>query len=184
MGRDIAAFFIGGGTDSGNDTSVSSILNGQPSTSSVSDEMDSFYSVIDRCGMSVIVDQVCLFPPWIISLQICRLVHTLLSILVKLPCTWNYFVWRSKYHIQNTHQLGFRFKCLVWGFTSLLKGMAESWISYLYSIMHQKIVTWEPMNFPKLVSHLGVLLILQPMLDFLFGGYAIYYSSFLLYFLF
>lgn len=81
MGRDIAAFFIGGGTDSGNDTSVSSILNGQPSTSSVSDEMDSFYSVIDRCGMSVIVDQVCLFPPWIISLQICRLVHTLLSIL-------------------------------------------------------------------------------------------------------
>lgn len=60
MGRDIAAFFIGGGADSGNGTSDSSVFSGrQPATLPVSDEMDHFYSVIDRCGMSVIVDQVC-----------------------------------------------------------------------------------------------------------------------------
>lgn len=59
MGRDIAAFFIGGGTENGNGTSDSSVFSGQPTTLPVSDEMDHFYSVVDRCGMSVIVDQVC-----------------------------------------------------------------------------------------------------------------------------
>lgn len=70
MGRDIAAFFIGGGADSGNGTSDSSVFSGrQPAALPVSDEMDHFYSVIDRCGMSVIVDQVCsmLVSRWTVS---------------------------------------------------------------------------------------------------------------------
>ncbi|KAJ8645273.1 hypothetical protein MRB53_007021 [Persea americana] len=75
MGRDIAAFFIGGGADSGNGTSDSSVFSGrQPATLPVSDEMDHFYSVIDRCGMSVIVDQIKIphpkYPSTRISVQV------------------------------------------------------------------------------------------------------------------
>lgn len=57
-GRDIAAFFIEGGSDSGSETSVSSIFSGQWITLPTSCDTDDFYSIIDRCGMSVVVDQI------------------------------------------------------------------------------------------------------------------------------
>ncbi|XP_077211040.1 calcium-dependent lipid-binding family protein isoform X2 [Tasmannia lanceolata] len=47
-GRDIAAFFMDGGTDNGNCNLVPSILDGQSST----------LPILDRCGMSVVVDQI------------------------------------------------------------------------------------------------------------------------------
>ncbi|XP_058093613.1 uncharacterized protein LOC131239768 [Magnolia sinica] len=55
-GRDLAAFFTDAGPDNGKNTALPSIFNGQP-TMPISDG-DNFYSLIDRCGMSVIVDQI------------------------------------------------------------------------------------------------------------------------------
>ncbi|KAG8370579.1 hypothetical protein BUALT_Bualt14G0131800 [Buddleja alternifolia] len=52
-GRDIAAFFTAGGSESN-----SSTWGSQPPISACSEDADKFYSLIDRCGMAVIVDQI------------------------------------------------------------------------------------------------------------------------------
>lgn len=55
-GRDIAANFTDCGFDSQSDMMASSSFDSQLS---LSPDAVKFYSIIDRCGMSVIVDQVC-----------------------------------------------------------------------------------------------------------------------------
>lgn len=60
LGRDMAAFFI---DDIYRENStVTAKYGNQTSTPSNLEDVDHFYSLLDRCGMSVIVDQVCLFP--------------------------------------------------------------------------------------------------------------------------
>ena len=54
-GRDIAAFFSDCGLDS-----QSCSLACQPSISPSLQDVDSIYSLVDRCGMAIIIDQVCL----------------------------------------------------------------------------------------------------------------------------
>lgn len=53
-GRDIAAFF----SDCGLNTQSCSLAC-QPSISPSLQDVDSFHSLIDRCGMAIIIDQVC-----------------------------------------------------------------------------------------------------------------------------
>ncbi|XP_044499300.1 uncharacterized protein LOC123220770 isoform X3 [Mangifera indica] len=57
-GRDIAAFFIDGNSDSQQCTSIMVAENSQPIVSPKIEKIDSFYSLIDRCGIAVIVDQI------------------------------------------------------------------------------------------------------------------------------
>ncbi|XP_044485071.1 uncharacterized protein LOC123210663 isoform X2 [Mangifera indica] len=57
-GRDIAAFFIDGTFDTRQCTSVIAMDYSQPVVSPTMEKVDSFYSLIDRCGMAVIVDQI------------------------------------------------------------------------------------------------------------------------------
>lgn len=57
-GRDIAAFFTDCGSDSQNCSLVAPIDNRQEIGSPMLEKVDDFYSLIDRCGMAVIVDQV------------------------------------------------------------------------------------------------------------------------------
>lgn len=57
-GRDIAAFFTDCGSDCQNCTLVDPAYNNQPTISPALKDSDDFYSLIDRCGMAVIVDQV------------------------------------------------------------------------------------------------------------------------------
>ncbi|KAJ0034329.1 hypothetical protein Pint_24264 [Pistacia integerrima] len=57
-GRDIAAFFTDGNSDSQQWTSIMAVDNSQPIVSPTIAKADSFYSLIDRCGMAVIVDQI------------------------------------------------------------------------------------------------------------------------------
>ncbi|CAI9119065.1 OLC1v1020728C1 [Oldenlandia corymbosa var. corymbosa] len=52
-GRDIAAFFSDCGSDS-----QTCILASKPSASSSLQDVDSFYSLVDRCGMAIIIDQI------------------------------------------------------------------------------------------------------------------------------
>lgn len=56
-GRDIAAFFTDCGSDSQKFSLVAPIDNHQEIDSTL-EKVDDFYSLIDRCGMAVIVDQV------------------------------------------------------------------------------------------------------------------------------
>lgn len=57
-GRDIAAFFTDCDSDCQNCSLVVPTDNRQEIVSSTSKKVDDFYSLIDRCGMAVIVDQV------------------------------------------------------------------------------------------------------------------------------
>lgn len=58
-GRDIAAFFTDCAFDCQKCTLVAS--NYQPNGSPRPEKVDNFYSLIDRCGMAVLVDQVNFF---------------------------------------------------------------------------------------------------------------------------
>ncbi|KAL6002801.1 hypothetical protein ACLOJK_023023 [Asimina triloba] len=55
-GRDFAALFMDAGPDSGTNTLLPSKFHGQPTLPFP--DCDNFYSLIDRCGMSVFVDQI------------------------------------------------------------------------------------------------------------------------------
>ncbi|KAH9684016.1 C2 domain-containing protein [Citrus sinensis] len=72
-GRDIAAFFTDCGSDSQNFSLVAPIDNHQEIDSTL-EKVDDFYSLIDRCGMAVIVDQIKLphpsYPSTRVSIQV------------------------------------------------------------------------------------------------------------------
>ncbi|KAA8527969.1 hypothetical protein F0562_035162 [Nyssa sinensis] len=57
-GNDIAAFFTDCGADSQNCTLLSPSSVSQPSISPMLEDADKIYSLVDRCGMVVIVDQI------------------------------------------------------------------------------------------------------------------------------
>ncbi|CAK7326271.1 unnamed protein product [Dovyalis caffra] len=57
-GRDIAAFFMDCDSYCHNSTVVMPNHNSQSSTSQIPEKVDNYYSLIDRCGMAVIVDQI------------------------------------------------------------------------------------------------------------------------------
>lgn len=57
-GRDIAAFFTDCGSDYQKCNLVVANYESNPSISPTPDKVDNFYSLIDRCGMAVLVDQV------------------------------------------------------------------------------------------------------------------------------
>ncbi|KAM7278379.1 hypothetical protein ACFE04_005513 [Oxalis oulophora] len=96
-GRDIAAFFTDCGSDAGNCSLVTPSNISEPTISSMPQQVDGFYSLIDRCRMTVIVDQIKVphpsYPSTRISVQVpnlgihfsparyCRLME-LLSILL------------------------------------------------------------------------------------------------------
>ncbi|KAK9136608.1 hypothetical protein Sjap_007202 [Stephania japonica] len=73
-GRDIAAVFMNCGSDNGNCTLTTSALDDQSSRLSVLEDADHFFSLIDRCGMAVIVDQIKIphpsYPSTRISIQV------------------------------------------------------------------------------------------------------------------
>ncbi|XP_010266663.1 PREDICTED: uncharacterized protein LOC104604129 isoform X2 [Nelumbo nucifera] len=57
-GKDIAAFFMDCSSDKKNSIGVSSIFDGQPLRSPTLEDVDCFYSLVERCGMTVIIDQI------------------------------------------------------------------------------------------------------------------------------
>uniref|UniRef100_A0A6N2LUY9 PH domain-containing protein n=1 Tax=Salix viminalis TaxID=40686 RepID=A0A6N2LUY9_SALVM len=57
-GRDIAAFFMDCDSQCYNSTVVVPNHNSQSLTSQISEKVDNYFSLIDRCGMAVIVDQI------------------------------------------------------------------------------------------------------------------------------
>lgn len=57
-GRDIAAFFTDCGCDVHNCTLLAPAYSSQSAESPLQETADNFYSLIDRCRMAVIVDQV------------------------------------------------------------------------------------------------------------------------------
>jgi vacuolar protein sorting-associated protein 13A/C len=57
-GRDIAAFFTDCDSHCYNSTVVVPNHNSQSLTSQIPEKVDNYFSLIDRCGMAVIVDQV------------------------------------------------------------------------------------------------------------------------------
>ncbi|RVX21853.1 putative ribonuclease H protein [Vitis vinifera] len=57
-GRDIAAFFTDCGSDCQNCTLVAPAYNSRPTISPALKDSDDFCSLVDRCGMAVIVDQI------------------------------------------------------------------------------------------------------------------------------
>lgn len=57
-GRDIAAFFMDCDSQCYNSTVVVPNHNSQSLTSQIPEKVDNYFSLIDRCGMAVIVDQV------------------------------------------------------------------------------------------------------------------------------
>lgn len=59
-GRDIAAFFTDCGSDCQNCTLVVPNYDSNPIIPPIPEKVDNFYSLIDRCGMAVLVDQVTL----------------------------------------------------------------------------------------------------------------------------
>ncbi|KAJ4956285.1 hypothetical protein NE237_013068 [Protea cynaroides] len=73
-GRDIAAFFMDCGPDCGNCTLVTSTFGSQPSGSPISEDVDHFLPLVDRCGMAVIVDQIKIphpsYPSTRVSIQV------------------------------------------------------------------------------------------------------------------
>ncbi|KAI3834068.1 hypothetical protein MKX03_035864 [Papaver bracteatum] len=73
-GRDIAAFFSDCGSESGNCTLVTSTSSWEPSGLPFLENSDHIYSLIDRCGMTVMVDQIKIphpsFPSTRVSFQV------------------------------------------------------------------------------------------------------------------
>lgn len=59
-GRDIAAFFTDCGSDFGSCSLVKPNYDSQIMNSPVAEKDENVYSLIDRCGMAVLVNQVCL----------------------------------------------------------------------------------------------------------------------------
>lgn len=59
-GRDIAAFFTDCGSDFGSCSLLKPNYDSQIMNSPSAKEVDNVYSLIDRCGMAVLVNQVCL----------------------------------------------------------------------------------------------------------------------------
>ncbi|XP_057959044.1 uncharacterized protein LOC131151699 [Malania oleifera] len=57
-GRDLAAFFTDCGSDSQNCSLIAPSYGSLPMASSMLEGADKFYSLIDRCGMAVVVDQI------------------------------------------------------------------------------------------------------------------------------
>ncbi|KAJ4843890.1 hypothetical protein Tsubulata_025940 [Turnera subulata] len=57
-GRDIAAFFTDSNSDHQNSASGVQSSDSLSMTSQISERVDNYYSLIDRCGMAVIVDQI------------------------------------------------------------------------------------------------------------------------------
>ncbi|GAV71650.1 DUF946 domain-containing protein/DUF1162 domain-containing protein/Chorein_N domain-containing protein [Cephalotus follicularis] len=73
-GRDIAAFFTDCGSDCPNCTLAVPSYHGEASIASIPERVCGFYSLIDRCGMAVIVDQIKIphpnYPSTRISVQV------------------------------------------------------------------------------------------------------------------
>ncbi|KAL5541456.1 hypothetical protein UlMin_009166 [Ulmus minor] len=73
-GRDIAAFLTDCGSDRQNCTLVVPSYDKQPIESPTPEKIDNFYSLIDRCGMAVLVDQIKVphpsYPSTRISIQV------------------------------------------------------------------------------------------------------------------
>lgn len=59
-GRDIAALFTDCGSDFGSCSLVKPNYDSQIMNSPIDKEVENVYSLIDRCGMAVLVNQVCL----------------------------------------------------------------------------------------------------------------------------
>lgn len=58
-GRDIAAFFTDCGSDFGSCSMVKSSVDSQVMNSPIAKKDENAYYLIDRCGMAVLVNQVC-----------------------------------------------------------------------------------------------------------------------------
>lgn len=58
-GRDIAAFFTDCGSDFGSCSLVKPNFDHQTMNSPIANKDENVYSLIDRCGMAVLVNQVC-----------------------------------------------------------------------------------------------------------------------------
>ncbi|KAI5415494.1 hypothetical protein KIW84_040789 [Lathyrus oleraceus] len=73
-GRDIAAFFTDCGSDFGSCSLVKPNYDGQIVNSPITDKDGNVYSLIDRCGMAVLVNQIKVphpsFPSTLISIQV------------------------------------------------------------------------------------------------------------------
>ncbi|XP_010524589.1 PREDICTED: uncharacterized protein LOC104802610 [Tarenaya hassleriana] len=73
-GRDIAAFFTDCGSDNRGCSFLMEDFNNQPIMSPILEKADNVYSLIDRCGMAVIVDQIKVphpsYPSTRISIQV------------------------------------------------------------------------------------------------------------------
>nr|DAD29104.1 TPA_asm: hypothetical protein HUJ06_030572 [Nelumbo nucifera] len=73
-GKDIAAFFMDCSYDQKNSIGVSSIFDCQPLRSPTSEDVDCFYALVDRCGMTVIIDQIKIphphYPSTRVSIQV------------------------------------------------------------------------------------------------------------------
>lgn len=124
-GRDIAAFFTDCGSDFGSCSLVKPNYDGQIVNSPITDKDGNVYSLIDRCGMAVLVNQVCLSCSS--KLFYC---HFLDDLLVSIFCSYHVYFFgysRLKCLIQVSPPLLFPFKCRTLAFTFHQKDISESW---------------------------------------------------------
>ncbi|RYQ84331.1 hypothetical protein Ahy_B10g103520 [Arachis hypogaea] len=83
-GRDFAAFFTDCGSDFGSCSLVKPTHDSQIISSPWAKEADNVYSVIDRCGMAVLVNQVCLSCTY----QNCTTVMICIAFLLSIICSY------------------------------------------------------------------------------------------------
>lgn len=76
-GRDITAFFTDSSSNCQNCALDAQNYNSQQMVSSMTEKVENFCSLVDRCGMVVLVDQVCFFSDDHI-ICLCCLIHVLL----------------------------------------------------------------------------------------------------------
>lgn len=90
------------------------------------------------------------------------------------------FFLRSEFPILVIHRPGLMFKFQILVFTFHQRYMAKSWNCLIFSINPPKLVMI--IHFSKLVTCLGILLILLVMLEYLLGGYVFFIFPFLKFF--
>ncbi|RYR23727.1 hypothetical protein Ahy_B02g057216 [Arachis hypogaea] len=101
-GRDFAAFFTDCGSDFGSCSLVKLTHDSQIISSPRAKEADNVYSVIDRCGMAVLVNQVCLSCTY----QNCTTVMICIAFLLSIICSYLCL-------IQVTHRHVYPLKCQI-----------------------------------------------------------------------
>jgi len=128
-GRDIAAFFTDCGSDFGSCSLVKPNYDSQIMNSSTTEKEENVYSLLDRCGMAVLVNQVCLSYSFKLFYNYC-LYDTLgrehISFLTSYhvsACGYS----RLKSVIQVTPPRLFPFKCRTLAFTFHQRDISESW---------------------------------------------------------